>query len=121
MDKRYKVILLSLLKDGDYFKDQMSLMGVSGAACEELIKKAPIIMKKDLSLQDARKYADAVYQAGGKVAIKDYETPGDNSLNNSLFNMVSLKNFIMCPQCGYKQVKTGTCIRCGFLMETIEI
>ena len=114
MDKKYKIVFFNLLKEKDYFKDQMSILGVSGDVSEEIIEKAPVILKKDLSLKDARIYADAVFEAGGKVTIQFENDRIDRDQNDSLSAMVSLENFTMCPQCGYKQIKAATCIKCGF-------
>lgn len=118
MDKRYKVIFSNLHKKKDYFKDRMLTLGVSWDVAEEIIKKAPVILKKDLSLKDARTYADAVLEAGGKVTIQ-VENEGENRDEKaSLSTTLSLKNFIMCPQCGHKQIKTRACVKCGFCLET---
>lgn len=107
MDKRYKVIFSNLIKDKDYFKDQMSMLGVSEDITEDIIRKAPVILKKNLSLGEARIYADAVLQAGGKVSIQVEDNRDENPI-------VTLKDFVMCPQCGHKQVKAEACIKCGF-------
>jgi hypothetical protein len=113
MDKSYKVIFASLLKEAGYFKGRMLKLGVSENVSEGLIKKAPVILKQGLSLKDARKYADAVFHAGGKVTIQVERSNKANPEKNTVSSIVSLKNFTMCPQCGYKQLKTGTCIKCG--------
>jgi hypothetical protein len=119
MDNRYKVIFSNLLKEEGYFKGQMLMLGVSEDISNEIIKKAPVILKQDLSLKDARKYADAVYQAGGRVTIQVEKKREEAYEKVTLSCMATLKNFTMCPQCGYKQLNTGTCVKCGFLFEGI--
>jgi len=121
MDKRYQVIFSNLHKDEDYFKDQMRRLGVPEAVSKEIIKKAPVVLKQDLSLKDARIYADAVYNAGGRVTIRTAGILEDNGENGSSFNVVPLKHFTVCPECGYKQFKKGTCIKCGLLFDGLDL
>jgi len=113
MEKRYKVIFSNLLKEKDFFKYRMTMLGVPEETSEEIIKKAPIIIKKKLTLGDARRYADVLLEAGAKVTIHvddDTERAGDYKGSSGL---VTLKNFVMCPECGHKQIKANACIRCG--------
>jgi hypothetical protein len=114
MDKRYKVIFSNLIKEKDFFKRQMLRFGVSEDISEEIIAKAPVTLKKNLSLGEARRYADALFEAGARVTIHVEDTL-DNSVQNGSTGIFTLKHFIMCPQCGQKQVKSETCIKCGFL------
>jgi hypothetical protein len=113
MDKTYRIIFSSLTKKKEYFKQQMLKLGVSEDNSEGIIKKSPVILKRGLSLRDARSYADAVIQAGGKVLMEIEKSAAEDSGEGGLSGVISLKNFTMCPQCGYKQLKTEKCIRCG--------
>lgn len=115
MDKRYRVIFSNLLKEKDEFKHRMLRFGVSGDVSEEIIKKAPVILKRSLSLRDARIYADAIFEAGARVTIHAEEQGDENGDNIVSSVIVGMKDFVMCPQCGYKQVKTEVCIKCGFI------
>jgi len=115
MDKRYKVIFSNLIKEKTYFKDQMSMLGVPEDRSEDILKKAPVTLKKNLSLGEARRYADAILQAGGRVTIHVEDRLDESGKDETSAGIVTLKNFIMCPQCGHKQVKTDVCIKCGFL------
>lgn len=113
IDKTYKVVFSGLVKEEGYFKRQMLRLGVSEIISEGIIKKSPVILKKGLSFKDARTYADAVAQAGAKVLIQVEDSMVENCEEGGLSGVISLKNFTMCPQCGYKQLKTERCIRCG--------
>jgi hypothetical protein len=113
MDKTYRIIFLGLTKETGYFKRQMLKLGVSEAISEGIIKKSPVILKRGLSLKDARSYGDAVIDAGGKVSIKIESPKEEDCKEGGLSGVISLKNFTMCPQCGFKQLKTEKCIRCG--------
>ena len=115
MDKRYRIIFTELLKDEGYFKGQLLRLGVSEGVSEEIIRKAPVILKKNLSLKDARQFADAFFQAGGRVTIHDESQEDKSGSNGMSSGIVTLKDFTMCPQCGYKQIKTDKCVKCGLL------
>lgn len=111
MSKRYRVIFLGLLKTEEFFKEKMSMLGVSPEVSEEIINKAPVILKEDTSLEYLTKYAKAVSNAGGKVDIRSCKTAKSDDAN---VNIEPLKNFTLCPQCGYKQLKKKLCEKCGF-------
>lgn len=115
MDKRYRVIFSNLLKEKDFFKNRMLRLGVSGDVSEEIIKKAPVILKRNLILRDARVYAEAILEAGGKVAIHDEDNWDEDGSDGASTGIVGMKDFIMCPQCGHKQVNSGGCIKCGLI------
>lgn len=114
MDKKYRVVLLGLLKSKEEFVHEMSRLGVSPDEGERILQKAPVILKGELTLGEARHYADAVQFAGGRVHIQDsgvFERP-DRACKP--LDIPPLENFTMCPECGYKQIKSGTCVKCGF-------
>jgi hypothetical protein len=113
MGKTYRIIFSGLVGDSESFKRKMLRLGVTGDVSEGIIKKAPVILKQGLSLKDARAYADALIQAGGKATMQAESRPQENQEKSTLSSVISLKSFTMCPQCGYKQLKTERCIRCG--------
>ncbi|MBN1627633.1 MAG: hypothetical protein JW944_14005 [Deltaproteobacteria bacterium] len=117
MDKRYSVIFFNLLKDKDEFKHRMLRLGVSGEVSEEIIKKAPVILKKNLSLRDARIYSDAIFEAGARAAIQAEDHADEDTNKDASSVIVGMKDFIMCPQCGHKQVRSEACIKCGFVFK----
>jgi hypothetical protein len=114
MDKTYRIIFSSLTKEKGYFKQQMLKLGVSENISEGIIKKSPVILKRGLSLKEARSYADAVIEAGGRVTIQVESRKEEGCKEGGLSGVISLKNFTLCHQCGFKQLKTDKCIRCGF-------
>ena len=67
MNKRYRVVFLGLLKSEDYFKNGMSGLGATPGIVDQISKNAPVILKEDMPLGHARKYADAIQNAGGRV------------------------------------------------------
>jgi ribosomal protein L32 len=66
-----------------------------------------------MSFEEAKRYASAITRAGGKVKLEGYSISEKEQINKSL-KIKTLENFIMCPQCGHKQLKESSCVRCGF-------
>lgn len=113
MDKKYRIVFLGLTGSEKDFRIGMSRFGLSQEQCVLIIRKAPVILKDNIPLSYARKYADAIQEAGGKVSIRE----------NGFFkhewrikplNIEPLESFIMCPECGHKQYKKISCEKCGF-------
>jgi len=113
MARKYRVVFLGVLKASADFKVGMSALGVPPDTVEEMVAKAPVILKEDLPLRIARQYADAVQGAGGRVNIEDH---GSIELPEPMRRIAikPLATFMMCPECGYKQLKSVACVKCGF-------
>jgi len=118
MNKRYRVVFLGLITSEDNFKDGMSRLGVPPATVEGIIKKAPVILKEDMPIGTARKYADAVQWAGGNVNIQEHGFFEQDLEKTGSLKIEPLESFTMCPQCGHKQIKTEHCVKCGFTILT---
>jgi len=115
--KKYRVVFLGLVGNEEAFKAKMSEMGLSTPGVETLIGKAPLILKGDMTLREARQYADAVLLAGGRVHIQEhglFEEPEEVSKS---FHIKPLEDFMMCPRCGYKQLRESACVKCGYVFE----
>lgn len=114
MTKQYRVVFLGFKDDADAFRDNMAKLGVPYDAIDKYIRKAPVVLKRDLDLADARRYADAIINAGGLVNIQETgefpETPSTADKRISAPN----PDFVLCPNCGFKQKKEDRCVRCGF-------
>ena len=119
MDKKYRVVFLGLLESHDAFQVSMSRLGVPSATVEQIISSAPIILKGDLSLGAAREYADAVQHAGGRVNIREHGIMEGPRRFSQPVGVKSLQEFVMCPQCGHKQLRTSTCSKCGKSFEAL--
>ena len=113
MVKKYRVVFQGLTASEKDFEQGMSCLGVSPAVVEQIISKAPVILKGGMPMEDARRYAEAVQFAGGRVNIQEHEMSEDNKHTGGAIHIRPLEDFIMCPQCGYKQLKTETCEKCG--------
>lgn len=121
MIKKYRIVFLGLIGSKEAFRDRMSKLGVSSPRVNQIIEKAPVILKGEMTLKDARHYADAVQFAGGNVSIQEHGFFNDPGKINRSLNIQPLENFVMCPECGYKQLKEKACIKCGLIFERVEI
>ena len=113
MAKRYRVVFLGVLKESTDFRAEMSGLGVPPATVAEMVARAPVVLKESLPLRIARQYADAVQGAGGRVNIEEH---GSFERQEPLRRIAikPLDTFMMCPECGYKQLKSEACVKCGF-------
>jgi hypothetical protein len=112
--KKYRILFRELVGDTDAFKARMAEFGVPVLLAEKVIEKAPIVLKQGLSLGAARRYAEAVQGAGGRVTIQEYGWLEDAPRNSRPVSISPFKSFTMCPQCGFKQLKSHKCAKCGF-------
>lgn len=113
MLKGYRIIFIGLNGSKDSFTEGMALLGVSPEMVEQIITKAPVILKDQMTLEYARHYADAIHFAGGIVRIQENGTINDSRKTNRSLHIPTLEHFIMCPECGHKQLKAEICKRCG--------
>jgi len=105
---------LGIMNDEETFRNNMANLGVSYTDLDKYIKNAPVVLKRDLRLADARKYADAIINAGGLVNIQETgEFPETRSPTKKRITSPG-QDFVLCPNCGLKQEKEDFCVRCGF-------
>ena len=109
-------MLLGLRESKEQFQHRMSRLGVSPATVEQIIHNAPVVLKGNMTLGDARQYADAVQNAGGRVNIQEHGLFEEPERINRSLDIKSLGNFTMCPECGFKQIKAETCVKCGSIL-----
>ena len=114
MNKVYRVVFTGLLRTEEYFKDRISLLGVSHATADEILKKAPVILKEAESLDYIKKYAHAITEAGGNVNV--YSCNSADNMETGLRTIPGMSSFTQCPQCGYRQPKNELCVRCGHIL-----
>ena len=117
MDKKYRIVLLGLLKGPEEFEQGMSGLGAGFAAIEEIIQKVPVVLKGGMTLREARAYADAVQEAGGRVNIQEHGFFEESRQLRNEVEIKPLEKFTACPECGFKQLKGGACVKCGFVFE----
>ena len=113
--KTYRVLLLGRMEEKQNFEEKMEKLGFSPDTVQELIAKAPSALKAGLPLGEARAYAEAVQEAGGKVNILEDGVSEEFNRQRSPMEIRSLQDFTRCPECGHRQIKAEACVKCGFL------
>jgi len=114
MAKKYRVVLFGVHVEEGVFQQNMTRLGVSGSEVKGYIEKAPIVLVRDLSLADARKYAEAIINAGGRVNIQETGEFPEPSRSYQKPEVPLLEDVIICRNCGLKQKRAQRCVRCGF-------
>ncbi len=109
--KKYQIVFVGLSGDADDFVENMVRMGAPAETVKKMIQKAPVILKKDTSWAFSTRYSDAIHKAGGMTDIQ--ETGYFKEAIHPPISIVSFKEFLLCPQCGFKQQKVLNCARCG--------
>ena len=115
MTKTYRVVLLGRIEEKQDFEEKMEKLGFSTESVRDLIEKAPSALKAGLLLGEAREYAEAVQEAGGKVNIQEDGISEELTRVHPPIEIRSLQDFTMCPECGHRQIKAEACVKCGFL------
>ncbi|MDY6880086.1 MAG: hypothetical protein SV686_07575 [Thermodesulfobacteriota bacterium] len=113
MTTKYRIIFHGLTKHIESFKARMAQLGVPPETVHKMIDMAPVSLKGGLSFEAAKKYAQTVQEAGGRVTIAEHK---DWKLSNPLpppIIVPAFGDFTMCPQCGFKQPKAAFCAKCG--------
>ncbi|GEM_PF-3197781 len=110
--KKYQLVFMGLWSDERRFREMMSLRGVKPSLIDQMLREAPIIVKQNLSMQSARKYAETLSAMGARVTILD-QTPPEKERNGGS-GLTPMSSFVPCPQCGLVQSGSDTCPRCGF-------
>lgn len=111
--KSYRILFLGVLGDPDPFKEKMAELGIKPEVAQDMMQRAPILLKTGMDLEKARRYAEAIQRAGGKVTIQEdgaFEKPKPFNARRVI---KPFEHFTMCPECGHKQPRAERCVRCG--------
>ena len=114
MAKKYRVVLFGVNSEEEAFRHNMAKLGVSGSVLNGYIEKTPVVLVRDLSLADARRYAEAIIDAGGMVTIQETGEFPEEMLSHTKASGPSQEDFMICHNCGLKQKRGDRCARCGF-------
>ncbi len=114
MVKKYRIFFHGINGEEETFRVRMAHLGAPPEIVDKMLSDAPIILKTGLSLENSRRYAEALQDAGGRVTI---EENGYFEKSRRVVHSVPVapfEDFTMCPECGFKQPKGLICIKCGF-------
>jgi hypothetical protein len=116
MAKTYRIVFLDLTEaEAQFMAGMHSQFGVDPARAKHIIENAPMVLKKGLTLGEAREYAEAVQRAGGKVHIQEHGESAEPEREPALRAIKSFGDFTLCPECGFTQLKAESCAKCGFV------
>ena len=90
----------------------MAQLGVDGIQVDEIISRTPVILKEGLEMERARRYADAIQNAGGRAVIKEDGGQDEKRIITRPLAITPFADFTMCPVCGHKQPKGEVCEKC---------
>lgn len=114
MGKRYLCIFRGVYGSEDRFRAAMHQFGLSEAFLDQLISRAPVVIKRDVDLKEARRYFDALQDAGGLVSIVENGITKREKRETGLEQRIApFEAFVMCPECGLKQSASARCVKCG--------
>jgi len=112
--KKYRVVLFGVNIDEGVFQQNMARLGVSSSELNAYIEKAPVVLVRDLNLANARRYAEAIINAGGLATIQEAGEFLETRPSYGKPGVSSQEDFMICHNCGFKQKRSSRCVRCGF-------
>ena len=142
----YKVIFLGLSVIGS--EEETRLLGglqkkfnLTPERAESLLQRVPIVVKKGISGEEARRYAKAFEEIGGRIKVEEEPTPEleifkkyepqsrpepeqkttpEPKPTSTYRTEPERKPYagvmVTCPQCGFEQPETDECIKCGIVI-----
>lgn len=111
-NKKYRLLFTGLIGDTDIFRKKMAQKGVKDSFVDKMLSEAPVIIKQNLTLESARKYADTLSEMGACITILDQFSNGE--IKGGDRPPAPMSHFLPCPRCGLIQPEAGVCPRCGF-------
>lgn len=115
MATRYRIVFVGLTETEEHFTLGMSArFGVASSTVRQIVQGAPLVLKKDLNLREAREYAEALQTAGGRVHIQACGEAEEPERGHPPVEIKSFGDFTVCPECGFTQLKAEACMKCGF-------
>jgi len=97
-----------------------SRFGVASTIVKHIVEGAPVVLKKDINLREAREYAEALQTAGGKVHIQEWGEAEEPERGQRCVEIKSFGDFTLCPECGFTQLKGEACVKCGFPFSPVK-
>jgi RNase P subunit RPR2 len=142
----YKVIFLGLSVIGP--EEETRLLGglqkkfnLTPERAESLLQRVPIVVKKGISEEEARRYVKAFEEIGGRIKVEEESTPEleifkeyepqsrpepeqkttpEPKPTSTYRTEPERKPYagvmVTCPQCGFEQPETDECIKCGIVI-----
>ena len=117
----FKIIFLGDLvaveKRGVVVRNLATLFGSTAGTLDGLFARSPVVLKKNLSRDEAVRFRDAIVRCGAYCRLEVMES-GEPVVENidALAEDQPGKQF-NCPRCGERQARTPLCRYCGALVQ----
>ena len=136
----YKVVFLGLSTVGPEEESRL-IMGLqkkfhlTPEKAERLLQKIPVVVKKDLSKEEAERFVRAFDEIGGRAKIEEEIStlefaqedeprpkpepspqPRPAPYRPEPEKRTYKAGMVVCPQCGFEQPQTDECVKCGVII-----
>jgi hypothetical protein len=117
-DNEYRVVFVGDLVDPDrqdvVKRNLATLFGTTAGTLEKLFGKNPVVVKKNISREEAIRFRDAIIRCGAFCRIETM-----NSMTEVLLNIGSdpVGKFMTCPRCSERQNQSAICRFCGVIVQ----
>ncbi len=123
VDKKYLCVFKGVKGDVAGFRSSMERFGLDPEFLDGLLARAPVVIKRDVELRQARRYADILQDAGGIVSIVEngvFPASKATKRHRSGRPIMPFEAFAMCPRCGFKQTESPRCVKCGLIFSGLK-
>ena len=122
---QYKVIFTGKIAEGYILekakKDISEIFKLDEAGVENLFSKTPKVVKSNTDHRSALKIQAAMEKVGAICRIVQAEKNETKPLHGKAKGIAEHKtteeNMITCPKCGFHQIKTEACPKCGIIFK----
>ncbi len=116
-EQKYRVLTRGRLADGEDLEQVRArvkaLCQYSDANLDRLFSGRPFLIKTDLSLEQAKRYQQALERVGVVCEINQQQTQ-TASLTPEVPSG-KCESVIICPKCGFSQAASASCAACGLM------
>jgi len=117
-ESNFKIIFLGDLVEADkkpiVIRNLAALFGSTAGTLDNLFERSPVVLKKNLSRDDAVRFRDAIVKCGAFCRIESMEL---DPASISPLDEDNSSEQLACPRCGKQQAKTPICRHCGALVQ----
>lgn len=117
-DNEYRVVFIGELVDPDrrdvVQRNLATLFGTTAGTLDKLFGSNPVVVKKNISREEAVRFRDAIIRCGAFCRIETM-----NSMTEVLLTIGSDQagKFMTCPRCSKRQNQSAICRYCGVIVQ----
>jgi predicted RNA-binding Zn-ribbon protein involved in translation (DUF1610 family) len=120
----FKIIFLGDLVDvekrGVVTRNLATLFGSTAGTLDSLFTRSPVLLKKNLTRDEAIRFRDAIVRCGAYCRVEAME-PGDSASENiTAIAKDHAGEQFNCPRCGEAQARSPLCRYCGALVQEYQ-